>query len=44
MRFPFTGKINKIMLTIDRPKLMPEDIKKLEEARKEKAKRDWESQ
>jgi len=29
--FKFTGKINKITLTIDRPKLTPEDIKKLEE-------------
>jgi arylsulfatase len=38
--FKFTGKINKITLTIDRPKLTSEDIKKLEEAQKEKAKRD----
>ena len=30
--FAFTGKINKITLTIDRPKLSPEDIKKLQEA------------
>jgi len=30
--FAFTGKINKITLTIDRPKLSPEDIKKLEAA------------
>ena len=30
--FTFTGKINKITLTIDRPKLSPEDIKKLEAA------------
>jgi arylsulfatase len=29
--FKFTGKINKLTLTIDRPKLTPEDIKKLEE-------------
>ena len=28
--FTFTGKINKITLTIDRPKLSPDDIKKLE--------------
>ena len=34
MPFTFTGKINKITLTIDRPKLSPEDIKKLEEARR----------
>ena len=32
--FTFTGKISKITLTIDRPKLSPEDIKKLEEARR----------
>ena len=30
--FKFTGKINKITLTVDRPKLSPEDIKKLEAA------------
>jgi arylsulfatase len=30
--FAFTGKINKITLTIDRPTLSPEDIKKLEQA------------
>ena len=30
--FKFTGKLNKITLTIDRPKLSPEDIKKLKEA------------
>jgi arylsulfatase len=34
--FKFTGKINKITLTIDRPKLSPEDIKKLEEAARNK--------
>jgi arylsulfatase A-like enzyme len=28
--FKFTGKLNKLTLTIDRPKLSPEDIKKLE--------------
>src|SRR5262245_13177154 len=38
--FKFTGKISKITLTIDRPKLSPEDMKKLEAAQKEKAKRD----
>lgn len=30
--FNFTGKLNKLTLTIDRPKLSQEDIKKLEEA------------
>ena len=30
--FAFSGKLNKITLTIDRPKLTPEDIKKLEAA------------
>ena len=30
--FTFTGKINKITLTIERPKLSPQDIKKLEAA------------
>jgi arylsulfatase len=28
--FTFTGKLNKITLTIDRPKLSPEDIKRLQ--------------
>jgi arylsulfatase len=32
--FGFTGKIHKITLTIDRPKLSPEDIKKLEAGRR----------
>jgi arylsulfatase A-like enzyme len=32
--FKFTGKLNKVTLAIDRPKLSPEDIKKLEEAAK----------
>jgi len=32
--FKFTGKLDKIMLTIDRPKLSPEDIKKLETAQR----------
>jgi len=31
--FAFTGKLNKVTLEIDRPKLTPEDIKKLEQAR-----------
>jgi len=30
--FRFTGKLNKLTLTIDRPKLSKEDIKKLEDA------------
>jgi len=30
--FRFTGKLDKLTLTIDRPKLSPEDIKKLQEA------------
>ena len=30
--FTFTGRINKITLTIDRPQLTPEDIKKLQKA------------
>ncbi len=30
--FRFTGKLNKLILTIDRPKLSKEDIKKLEDA------------
>jgi arylsulfatase len=32
--FTFTGKIDKITLTIDRPKLSPDDIKKLEQAQR----------
>ncbi|HTP65387.1 MAG TPA: arylsulfatase [Geobacteraceae bacterium] len=35
--FTFTGRINRITLTIDRPKLSPEDIKKLEQASKKAA-------
>ena len=34
--FAFTGKISKITLTIDRPQLSPEDIKKLQAAQREK--------
>lgn len=30
--FTFTGKIDKITLSVDRPKLSPEDVKKLEQA------------
>jgi arylsulfatase len=36
--FKFTGKLNKIILTIDRPKLSPEDIKKLQAAMQPAAK------
>jgi hypothetical protein len=32
--FKFTGKINKITLTVDRPKLTPEDEKKLMQAQR----------
>ena len=32
--FKFTGKINKITLSIDRPKLTPEDEKKLMQAQR----------
>lgn len=32
--FAFTGKIGKITLTIDRPKLSPDDVKKLEAAQR----------
>ena len=32
--FAFTGRIGKITLTIDRPKLSPEDVKKLEAAQR----------
>jgi arylsulfatase len=32
--FTFTGKINKITLTVNRPQLSPEDIKKLEAAQR----------
>lgn len=32
--FAFTGKLNKVTLTIDRPKLSPEDIKKLQAAQR----------
>jgi arylsulfatase len=33
--FAFTGKLDKMTLTIDRPTLSPEDIKKLEQAQRE---------
>jgi len=32
--FTFTGKINKVTLTVDRPKFSPDDIKNLEEAQR----------
>jgi arylsulfatase len=32
--FKFTGKLDKLTLTIDRPQLSPEDIKKLEQAQR----------
>jgi len=32
--FAFTGKLNKVTLRVDRPKLTPEDIKKLEAAQR----------
>ena len=35
--FAFTGRLDKITMTIDRPKLSPEDIKKLEAAAQEHA-------
>jgi len=38
--FAFTGKIGRITLTIDRPKLTPEDIKTLETAQRNKGIRD----
>jgi len=34
--FKFTGKLGKVTLTIDRPKLTPEDEKKLMEAQRQK--------
>ena len=36
--FKFTGKLNKVTLSIDRPKLSPDDEKKLEAAEREAAK------
>jgi len=36
--FKFTGKLNKVTLSLDRPKLSPEDIKKLEQAQQTAAK------
>ena len=34
MPFAFTGKLDKLTLKIDRPKLSPEDIEKLKEAQR----------
>jgi hypothetical protein len=34
--FKFTGKLNKLTLTIDRPNLAPEDMKKLQQAERNK--------
>ncbi len=33
--FPLTAKLNKLTIKVDRPKLSPEDIKKLEESMKD---------
>jgi hypothetical protein len=30
--FPFNGKINKVTIALDKPKLTPEDVRKLEAA------------
>jgi arylsulfatase len=38
--FPLTAKLNKLTIKVDRPQLSPADIKKLEAAMLEKAKRD----
>ena len=38
--FPLTAKLNKLTIKVDRPELSPADIKKLEEAMREKAKAD----
>jgi adenine-specific DNA-methyltransferase len=38
--FALTAKLNKLTIKVDRPQLAPEDIKKLEAAMTEKAKRD----
>ena len=35
--FPLTAKLNKVTVKIDRPKLSPEDIKKLETAMRNNA-------
>ena len=38
--FPLTAKLNKLTISVDRPKLSPTDIKTMEAAMKEKAKAD----
>ena len=38
--FPLTAKLNKLTITVDRPQLSPQDIKKLEAAMTEKVTRD----
>ena len=38
--FLLTAKLHKLTIKVDRPKLSPEDVKKLEAAMSEKAKRD----
>lgn len=38
--FTFNGKIDKITLSVDRPKLSPEDVKKLEQAQRAKSSSD----
>ena len=38
--FPLTAKFNKLTIKVDRPQLSPADIKKLDAAMREKAKRD----
>ena len=35
--FPLTAKLNKLTIQVDRPKLSPEDVKKLQAAMKQKA-------
>ena len=38
--FPLTAKLNKLTIKVDRPKLSPEDVKKLQAAMKQKAAND----
>jgi arylsulfatase len=38
--FAFTGKLNRLTVKVDRPQLSPADVKKLQAAMVEKAKRD----
>ena len=33
--FPFTGKLNKLTIKVDRPKLSPDDIKELQAAQRD---------